>query len=210
MSEESKKPEEMQEEEACQDVPEEDETEESTGGGSEGDAQAADETGDEAVDTEETADAEDSEVEREEKKDKKSEQIEELTDRLQRNMAEFDNYRKRTEKEKASMYIIGAKEVIEKILPVVDNFERGLVSAEEGDAFAEGMQMVYKQLMTTLTEMGVQPIEAVGQEFDPNLHNAVMHVEDPEAGENTVVEELQKGYTYKDFVVRHSMVKVAN
>lgn len=210
MSEESKRPEEMQEEEACQDVPEEDETEESTGGGSEGDAQAADETGDEAVDTEETADAEDSEVEREEKKDKKSEQIEELTDRLQRNMAEFDNYRKRTEKEKASMYIIGAKEVIEKILPVVDNFERGLASAEEGDAFAEGMQMVYKQLMTTLTEMGVQPIEAVGQEFDPNLHNAVMHVEDPEAGENTVVEELQKGYTYKDFVVRHSMVKVAN
>lgn len=210
MSEESKKPEEMQEEEACQDVPEEDETEESTGGGSEGDAQAADETGDEAVDTEEPADADDSEVEREEKKDKKSEQIEELTDRLQRNMAEFDNYRKRTEKEKASMYIIGAKEVIEKILPVVDNFERGLASAEEGDAFAEGMQMVYKQLMTTLTEMGVQPIEAVGQEFDPNLHNAVMHVEDPEAGENTVVEELQKGYTYKDFVVRHSMVKVAN
>lgn len=210
MSEESKRPEEMQEEEACQDVPEEDETEESTGGGSEGDAQAADETGDEAVDTEEPADAEDSEEEREEKKDKKSEQIEELTDRLQRNMAEFDNYRKRTEKEKASMYIIGAKEVIEKILPVVDNFERGLASAEEGDAFAEGMQMVYKQLMTTLTEMGVQPIEAVGQEFDPNLHNAVMHVEDPEAGENTVVEELQKGYTYKDFVVRHSMVKVAN
>lgn len=207
MSEESKRPEEMQEEEACQDVPEEDETEESTGGGSEGDAQAADETGDEAADTEEP---EDSEEEREEKKDKKSEQIEELTDRLQRNMAEFDNYRKRTEKEKASMYIIGAKEVIEKILPVVDNFERGLASAEEGDAFAEGMQMVYKQLMTTLTEMGVQPIEAVGQEFDPNLHNAVMHVEDPEAGENTVVEELQKGYTYKDFVVRHSMVKVAN
>lgn len=145
-----------------------------------------------------------------EKKDKKTQQIEELTDRLQRNMAEFDNYRKRTEKEKASMYVIGAKEVIEKILPVVDNFERGLASAEDGDAFAEGMQMVYKQLMAALSDMGVQPIEAVGRVFDPNLHNAVMHVEDPEEGENIIVEELQKGYLYKDFVVRHSMVKVAN
>lgn len=143
-------------------------------------------------------------------KDKKDQQIEELTDRLKRNMAEFDNFRKRTEKEKASMYIIGAREIVEKILPVVDNFERGLAQAPEEDAFAEGIRMIYKQLMTTLEELGVKPIEAVGKEFDPDFHNAVMHVEDEEAGENIVVEEFQKGYTYKDFVVRHSMVKVAN
>ena len=133
-----------------------------------------------------------------------------MTDRLQRTMAEFDNFRKRTEKEKASMYIIGAKEIVEKILPVVDNFERGLATAQEGDAFADGMKMIYKQLMTTLDELGVKPIEAVGQPFDPNYHNAVMHVEDESLGENVVAEELQKGYTYKDFVIRHSMVKVAN
>ena len=200
MSEESKRPEDMQEEGACQEVPEEgaDTTEEP-----DKEAQAAD--------TEESGTEEQEPGEKkEEKKDKKTEQIEELTDRLQRNMAEFDNYRKRTEKEKASMYVIGAKEVVEKVLPVVDNFERGLASSEEGDAFAEGMQMVYKQLMAALSEIGVQPIEALGQVFDPNFHNAVMHVEDPEAGENTVVEELQKGYLYKEFVVRHSMVKVAN
>lgn len=143
-------------------------------------------------------------------KDKKDQQIDELTDRLKRNMAEFDNFRKRTEKEKASMYIIGAREIVEKILPVVDNFERGLAQAPEEDAFAEGIRMIYKQLMTTLEELGVKQIEAVGKEFDPNLHNAVMHIEDEEAGENTIVEEFQKGYTYKDFVVRHSMVKVAN
>ena len=143
-------------------------------------------------------------------KDKKDQQIEELTDRLKRNMAEFDNFRKRTEKEKASMYIIGAREIVEKILPVVDNFERGLAQAPEEDAFAEGIRMIYKQLMTTLEELGVKPIEAVGKEFNPDFHNAVMHVEDEETGENIVVEEFQKGYTYKDFVVRHSMVKVAN
>ena len=125
-------------------------------------------------------------------------------------MAEFDNFRKRTEKEKTSMYIIGAKEIVEKILPVVDNFERGLASAEEGDAFAEGMKMIYKQLMTTLEELGVEPIEAVGKEFNPDFHNAVMHMEDDSLGENVVVEELQKGYMYKSFVIRHSMVKVAN
>ena len=142
--------------------------------------------------------------------DKKDQQIADLTDRLQRTMAEFDNFRKRTEKEKASMYIIGAKEIVEKILPVVDNFERGLATAQEGDAFADGMKMIYKQLMTTLDELGVKPIEAVGQPFDPNYHNAVMHVEDESLGENVVAEELQKGYTYKDFVIRHSMVKVAN
>ncbi len=144
------------------------------------------------------------------KKDKSEQQIEELTDRLKRSMAEFDNYRKRTEKEKSNMYMIGAKDIVEKMLPVVDNFERGLAQAPEGDSFAEGIKMIYKQLMTTLDELGVKPIEAVGQEFDPNFHNAVMHVEDEEVAENIVVEEFQKGYTYKDVVVRHSMVKVAN
>ena len=143
-------------------------------------------------------------------KDKFEQQIEELTDRLKRSMAEFDNYRKRTEKEKSSMYIIGAKDIVEKMLPIVDNFERGLAQAPEDDPFAEGMKMIYKQMMTAFDEMGVKAIEAVGKEFDPNLHNAVMHVEDESVGENVVVEEFQKGYTYKDFVVRHSMVKVAN
>ena len=144
------------------------------------------------------------------KKDKKDEKIEELTDRLKRNMAEFDNFRKRTEKEKSSMYVIGAKDIIEKILPVVDNFERGLAQAPQDDPFADGMEKIYKQLTTTMEGMGVEPIEAVGKEFNPDFHNAVMHVEDESVGENIVVEELQKGYTYKGFVVRHSMVKVAN
>lgn len=147
------------------------------------------------------------------KKDKKDEKIEELTDRLTRQMAEFDNFRKRTEKEKSHMYEIGAKDVINKILPVVDNFERGLaaVSEEEKNTpFVEGMDKIYKHLMTTLEEIGVKPIEAVGQEFNPDFHNAVMHVEDEELGENIVAEEFQKGYTYRDSVVRHSMVKVAN
>ena len=144
------------------------------------------------------------------KKDKSEQKVEELTDRLKRTMAEFDNFRKRTEKEKSSMYIIGAKEIVEKILPVVDNFERGLAQAPEGDPFADGMQKIYKQLITTMEGMGVEPIEAVGKEFNPDFHNAVMHVEDESVGENIIVEELQKGYTYKDFVVRHSMVKVAN
>ena len=143
-------------------------------------------------------------------KDKFEQQIEDLTDRLKRSMAEFDNYRKRTEKEKSSMYIIGAKDIVEKMLPIVDNFERGLAQAPEDDPFAEGMKMIYKQMMTAFDEMGVKPIEAVGKDFDPNLHTAVMHVEDESVGENIVVEEFQKGYTYKDFVVRHSMVKVAN
>ena len=143
-------------------------------------------------------------------KDKFEQQIEDLTDRLKRSMAEFDNYRKRTEKEKSSMYIIGAKDIVEKMLPIVDNFERGLAQAPEDDPFAEGMKMIYKQMMTAFDEMGVKPIEAVGKDFDPNLHNAVMHVEDESVGENIVVEKFQKGYTYKDFVVRHSMVKDAN
>ena len=145
------------------------------------------------------------------KKDNKLEQqIEELTDRLKRNMAEFDNFRKRTEKEKSSMYVIGARDIVEKILPVVDSFERGLAQAPENDPFAEGMEKIYKQFSTTLEGLGVEPIEALGKEFDPDFHNAVMHVEDESVGENMVVEELQKGYTYKGFVVRHSMVKVAN
>ena len=147
------------------------------------------------------------------KKDKKDEKIEELTDRLTRQMAEFDNFRKRTEKEKSQMYEIGAKDIIEKLLPVVDNFERGLDAVKEEDKedpFIQGMEMVYKQLMTVLGELGVKPIEAVGKEFDPNLHNAVMHVEDENFGENIIAEEFQKGYMYRDSVVRHSMVKVAN
>ena len=147
------------------------------------------------------------------KKDKKDEKIDELTDRLTRQMAEFDNFRKRTEKEKSQMYEIGAKDIIEKILPIVDNFERGLSSMPEDEKatpFAEGMEKIYKQLMTTLEGIGVKPIEAVGQEFNPDFHNAVMHVEDEELGENIIAEEFQKGYMYRDSVVRHSMVKVAN
>lgn len=150
---------------------------------------------------------------KEKKKDPKDQQIEDLTDRVKRTMAEFDNYRKRTDKEKSAMYEIGAKDIIEKILPVVDNFERGLATVPEEDKespFAEGMDKIYKQLMKTLEEAGVKPIEAVGNEFDPNFHNAVMHVEDENLGENVVADEFQKGYTYRDSVVRHSMVKVAN
>ena len=147
------------------------------------------------------------------KKDKKDEKIEELTDMVKRQMAEFDNFRKRTEKEKASMYEIGARDIVEKILPIVDSFERGLAAVPEDEKdspFADGMEKIYRQLMTAFEQMGVKAIEAVGQEFDPDFHNAVMHVEDEEAGENIVVEEFQKGYTYKDHVIRHSMVKVAN
>ncbi len=147
------------------------------------------------------------------KKDKKDTQIEDLTDKLRRQMAEFDNFRKRTEKEKSGMFEMGAKSVVEKLLPVVDNFERGLASVPEDqkeDPFVAGVDKVYKQLLTVFDELGVKPIEAVGQPFDPNFHNAVMHVEDDEQGENVVIEEFQKGYMYHDSVVRHSMVKVAN
>ena len=175
----------------------------------------------ETVEEAEEAAAEEPEAEKEkgsffkkkEKKDKKDEKIEELTDRVRRQMAEFDNFRKRTEKEKTQMFETGAKSIVEKILPVVDNFERGLAAVteeEKGTPFVEGMEKIYKQMMTVLEEAGVKPIEAVGQEFDPNLHNAVMHVEDEEFGENIIAEEFQKGYTYRDSVVRHSMVKVAN
>ena len=170
--------------------------------------------------TEESQDTQDTESKekkkffaKKEKKDKKDEKIEELTDRLTRQMAEFDNFRKRTEREKSQMYEIGAKDIIEKILPVVDNFERGLSSIPEEEKnapFVEGMEKIYKQLMTTLESVGVKPIEAVGQEFNPDFHNAVMHVEDEGLGENIIAEEFQKGYMYRESVVRHSMVKVAN
>lgn len=150
------------------------------------------------------------------KPDKKTEiyeaKIAELEDRVKRQMAEFENFRKRTEKEKSMMYEMGAKGVVEKILPVVDNFERGLAAipeAEQNSPFAEGMNMIYKQLMTELDKLGVKPIEAVGCEFDPNIHNAVMQVESDEFEEGIVAQELQKGYMYRESVVRHSMVAVA-
>lgn len=147
------------------------------------------------------------------KKDKKDEKIEELSDRLVRSMAEFDNYRKRTDKEKAMMFEIGAKSIVEKILPVIDNLERGFLAITEEEKqtpFAQGIDKIYKQLLASLEEAGVKPIEAVGQEFNTDYHNAVMHIEDDSLGENVVAEEFQKGYMYKDSVVRHSMVKVAN
>jgi len=128
-------------------------------------------------------------------------------------MAEFENFRKRSEKEKSTMYEMGARDIIERMLPVIDNFERGLATVpedEKGSPIAEGMEKIYKQFQKTLEEAGVKPIEAVGQEFDPNFHNAVMHVDDDSLGENIVAEELQKGYMYRESVVRHSMVKVAN
>ena len=147
------------------------------------------------------------------KKDKKDEQIEELNDRVRRQMAEFDNFRKRSEKEKAMMFDMGAKNVIEKILPVVDNFERGFTTVDEADkddAFVQGMQQVYKQLMTELESIGVKPIEAVGQEFNPDFHNAVMQVESDEYESGIIAQEFMKGYMYKDTVVRHSMVGVVS
>lgn len=147
------------------------------------------------------------------KKDKKDEQIEELNDRVKRQMAEFDNFRKRSEKEKSQMFDMGAKTVIEKILPVVDNFERGFTTveaADKDDAFVQGMQQVYKQLMTELEAIGVTPIEAVGQEFNPDFHNAVMQVESEEYESGIIAQEFMKGYMYKDTVVRHSMVGVVS
>ena len=179
------------------------------------------------VDTEQKVAAEkaDKENEKEEKKDKKKkdksdkkqevlkERIEELEDGVKRQMAEFDNFRKRTEKEKTAMFETGAKSVIEKILPVVDNFERGLATVpeeEKGGAFAQGMEMIYKQLMTELENMDVKPIPAVGEEFNPDFHNAVMQVESEEYETGVIAQELQKGYTYRGTVVRHSMVAVVS
>lgn len=151
---------------------------------------------------------------REEKKtDALNEKISELEDKVKRQLAEFENFRNRTEKEKSAMFEVGAKSVIEKMLPVVDNFERGLsgLSEEEKEApFAAGMQMVYKQLLTELDNLGVKPIEAVGKDFDPNLHNAVMQVESEEYESGVIAQEMMKGYTYRDSVVRHSMVAVVS
>ena len=147
------------------------------------------------------------------KKDQKDAVIEELQDKVKRQMAEFDNFRKRTDKEKSTMYEMGASEVIKKLLPVVDNFERGFKSITDEDKetpFAKGMDMVYKQIMKMFEDIDVKPIEAVGVEFNPEVHNAVMHIDDDSVGESIIVEEFEKGYTYKDTVVRHSMVKVAN
>ena len=181
------------------------------------------ETEGKTVETAEETDAEEDAAQEKEKKfgkkkkavDKKAEayetKIAELEDRVKRQMAEFENYRKRTEKEKAAMFEMGAKSVVEKILPVVDNFERGLVAVPEADkegAFASGMNLIYKQMMTELEGLGVKPIEAVGKEFDPNLHNAVMQVESDEYEEGIVAQELLKGYMYRESVVRHSMVAV--
>ena len=180
----------------------------------------ASESGEQAEDTEESEseDGQEAPVDGKKgffkkKKDKKDEQIEELNDKLKRQMAEFDNFRKRTEKEKTQMYDMGAKSIIEKILPVIDNFERGLAAVPEEqreDAFVVGMDKVYRQMLTELDASGVKPIEAVGQEFDPNFHNAVMQVESEEYDSGVVAQELQKGYMYKDSVVRHSMVAVVS
>ena len=171
-------------------------------------------SGEMAPESEENKDSKTAAKEKKKKrKDKKDEKIEELTDQVKRQMAEFDNFRKRTEKEKTQMYEIGAKSIIEKVLPVVDNFERGLAAVPEEnkeDAFVDGMNKIYKQLMTMLEEADVKPIEAVGKEFDPNLHNAVMQTESEEYDSGIVAQELQKGYTYRDSVVRHSMVAVVS
>ena len=146
------------------------------------------------------------------KKDAKDEKIEELTDRVKRQLAEFENFRNRTDKEKSQMYEMGAKSVVEKILPVIDNFERGLAGVDDNteDAFASGMKMIYKQMCTELENIGVKPIEAVGKEFDPNIHNAVMQVESEEFESGIVAQELQKGYMYRDTLVRPSMVAVVS
>ena len=173
----------------------------------------AEETAEETESTEETAEKKGFFGKKKEKKDKKDQKIEELEDKVKRQLAEFENFRNRTEKEKSRMYEFGARDVIEKMLPVVDNFERGLASIPEEEKegpVASGMEMIYKQMMATLEGLGVTPIDALNKPFDPNFHNAVMHVEDEEVEESTVVEEFQKGYIYKDHVIRYSMVKVAN
>lgn len=190
--------------------------------GESGEEDCEEASGEEAEDSEESRSedamswAEKRAAKKQAKQDKKTdalkEQIEQLEDRVKRQLAEFENFRNRTEKEKTAMFETGAKSVIEKILPVVDNFERGLATVPEDkkeDAFVDGMSRVYKQLLTELENIGVKPIKAVGQEFDPKLHNAVMQVESGEYESGTVAQELQKGYTYRDSVVRHSMVAVA-
>ena len=207
-------------EESKEEAKEESEVEEASDNKDEAEAEdASKEAEDTSQETEETSEedneeaSEDSKDKKSSKKDKKNkaqEIIDELNDKVMRQMAEFENFRKRSDKEKTQMYDMGAKSILEKILPVVDNFERGLDAAADGDSFADGMKMIYKQLMTSLEEAGVKEIEAEGEEFNPDYHNAVMHVEDEELGENVVVEVLQKGYMYNDTVLRHAMVKVAN
>ena len=208
------------------------ETSESMDVSQQDEAEAADNAEDESIENEQNDDAEGQEQtadsangeagekkkgffnkDKKEKKDKKDQKIDELTDQYRRTLAEFDNYRKRTEKEKSAMFEVGAKNIIEKLLPVIDSFERGLATVSEEqktEPFVEGMDKIYKQLVKQLEDAGVKEIEAMDKEFDPNLHNAVMHVEDENVGENIIVEVFQKGYTYRDSVVRHSMVKVAN
>ena len=178
--------------------------------------EVTEETAEEAEESEDTEEAGEKKGffgKKKDKKDKKDQKIEELEDKVKRQLAEFENFRNRTEKEKSRMYEFGARDVIEKMLPVVDNFERGLAAIpeeEKGGPVASGMEMIYKQMMTTLEGLGVTPIDALNKPFDPNFHNAVMHVEDEEIEESTVVEEFQRGYIYKDHVIRYSMVKVAN
>ena len=173
----------------------------------------ADEKGDADAENKEDKKAGKKKLKFDKKQDAMKEKIDELEDRVKRQMAEFENFRKRTEKEKAAMFETGAKSVIEKILPVVDNFERGratIAEEEKGSAFAEGMEMIYKQLLGELEKMDVKPIQAVGEEFNPDFHNAVMQVESEEYESGVVAQELLKGYTYRDSVVRHSMVAVVS
>lgn len=204
---EDKKTEELKKEEATENQTAEDVTEEKTETSEKEEAEASKEQAEGSEKTSEKGGF------FKKKKDPKDEKIEELTDRVKRQMAEFENFRKRTEKEKSTMYEMGARDIIERILPIVDNFERGLAAIPEADRetpVAQGMEKIYKQFQKTLEDAGVKTIDAAGQTFDPNFHNAVMHVEDESLGENIVAEELQKGYMYRDSVVRHSMVKVAN
>lgn len=200
-----------------EDVKEEDvTTNEAQNDGAQTDDNEVSEAGKDECDSEESVDSKSklfSRKDKKEKKDKKDVKIDELNERLVRLMAEYDNYRKRTDREKSSMYEMGVKSIVEKILPVIDNFERGFDCVEESDKdnpFIQGMHKIYEQFTGTLGEIGITAIEAVGKEFDPNIHNAVMHVDDESVGVNIVVEEFQKGYMYRDAVVRYSMVKVAN
>ena len=200
-----------------EDVKEEDvTTNEAQNDGAQTDDNEVSEAGKDECDSEESVDSKSklfSRKDKKEKKDKKDVKIDELNERLVRLMAEYDNYRKRTDREKSSMYEMGVKSIVEKILPVIDNFERGFDCVEESDKdnpFIQGMHKIYEQFTGTLGEIGITAIEAVGKEFDPNIHNAVMHEDNDELEENVVVEEFQKGYKYRDSVIRHSMVKVAN
>lgn len=193
---------------AVTDAPTDEEESEETAADTQKDGEEAPESGSEAAGT-----SGDKKGFFKKKKDKKDEQIEELNDKLKRQMAEFDNFRKRTEKEKAQMYDMGARSIIEKVLPVIDNFERGLAAVPEEakeDAFVVGMDKVYKQMLSELEAIGVAAIAAVGEEFNPEFHNAVMQIESEEYDSGVVAQELQKGYTYKDSVVRHSMVAVVS